>query len=163
MVSFAPILQILKKIRYNRKKWNALIEKIIEKGLSKERISHKWFVKDVIAHITWYEKELLEALEDRSIAESEFWNMSVEDRNEMIFNKTQERTFNEILKESKSAFDDLITKIEAMSNEELNSDVFIKRKSDTRITWDFIGGITFWHYEDHEDLFIERFDLEYEL
>lgn len=153
----------LKKLRYRRKNWDSTVDAIIKKGLEKEMISEKWYVKDVIAHITWYDKELLEALENRSIVESKFWNMSVSDRNEMIFNKTQERTFNEILKESKSTFVDLITKIEAMSNEELNSDVFIKRKSDTRITWDFIGGITFWHYEDHEDLFIECFDLEYEL
>ena len=81
----------------------------------------------------------------------------------MIFDKTQKRTFDEILKESISTFNALTTKIESMSNEELNSDVYIKRKSDTRITWDFIGGITFWHYEDHEDLFIELFDLEYGL
>ncbi len=150
-------------MRYRRKHWDATVDAIIEKGLAEERISDKWFVKDSIAHISWYEKELLDALEKKSIVDSEFWNMSVEDRNEMIFNKTQDRTFDELLKKSKSTFEDLITKTESMSNEELNSDVYIKRKSDTRITWDFIGGITFWHYEDHEDLFIELFDLDYGL
>ncbi len=150
-------------MRYRRKHWDSTIEAIIKKGLEKESISEKWHVKDSIAHITWYEKELLAALENKSIAESEFWNMSVEDRNEMIFNKTQESTFDEILKESKNAFDALLTKIKSLSDEELSSDVYIKRKSGTRITWDFIGGITFWHYEDHEDLFIELFDLDYGL
>ncbi|MCG3253714.1 MAG: hypothetical protein KAX09_07680 [Candidatus Heimdallarchaeota archaeon] len=152
---------LLKKMRYRRKHWDSTVDTIINKGLEGERVSDKWFVKDSIAHIAWYEKELLDALEKKSIVESEFWNMSVKNRNEMIFDKTQERTFDEILKESISTFNALTTKIESMSNEELNSDVYIKRKSDTRITWDFIGGITFWHYEDHEDLFIELFDLEY--
>jgi len=154
---------LLKKLRYRRKHWDSIVDVIIKKGLEKEKISEKWYVKDAIAHITWYEKELIEALENKSIAESVFWNMSVEDRNDMIFDKTQDKTLDEILNESKSIFDALIIKIEMMSNEELNSDVYIKRKSGTRVTWDFIGGITFWHYEDHEDLFIERFDLEYEL
>lgn len=154
---------LLKKLRYRRKHWDSIVDVIIKKGLEKEKISEKWYVKDAIAHITWYEKELIEALENKSIAESVFWNMSVEDRNDMIFDKTQDKTLDEILNESKSIFDALIIKIEMMSNEELNSDVYIKRKSGTRVTWDFIGGITFWHYENHEDLFIERFDLEYEL
>lgn len=154
---------LLKKLRFRRKHWDYTVDAIIKKGLEKEMISEKWYVKDVIAHITWYDKELLEALENRSIAKSEFWNMSVEDRNKMIFDKTQDKTLDEILIESKSVFAALITKIEMMSNEELNSDVYIKRKSGTRVTWDFIGGITFWHYEDHEDLFIEIFGLEYDL
>ena len=46
-------------------------------------------------------------------------------------------------------------------DEDLNSDTYIKRKEGTRITHDFIGGITFWHYEDHEDALIDLFDLEY--
>ncbi|MBK5111981.1 MAG: ClbS/DfsB family four-helix bundle protein [Candidatus Heimdallarchaeota archaeon] len=154
---------LLKKIRYRRKHWDSTVEAIVKKGLEKERISDKWFVKDSIAHITWYEKELLDALEKKSIVESEFWNMSVKDRNEMIFNKTQEKSFDEILEDSRSTFDALLVKIESLSNEELCSDVYIRRKSDTRVTWDFIGGITFWHYEDHEDLFIELFDLDYGL
>ena len=150
-------------MHYRRKHWDSTVEAIIKKGLEKEKISEKWFLKDSIAHISWYEKELLNALENRSIADSEFWNMSIQDRNDMIFQKTQEKSLEGIIEESKSIFDALITKIESLSNEELNSDVYIKRKSDSRITWDFIGGITFWHYEDHEDLLIELFDLDYGL
>ena len=83
------------------------------------------------------------------------------DRNEMIFKNTQEQTLDEVLKESKDIFDNLINKIEDMSDEELNSDDFVKRKTGKRSTWDFIGGITFWHFEDHEDALIECFDLDY--
>ncbi len=153
---------LLKKMRFRRKHWDSTIDTIIKKGLEKEKISDKWYVKDSISHITWYEKELLDALEKKSIVESEFWNMSVKDRNEMIFDKTQERSFDELLKESKSIFEALISKIKTLDYEELNSEVYIRRKSDTRITWDFIGGITFWHYEDHEDHLIELFDLDYD-
>jgi hypothetical protein len=63
---------------------------------------------------------------------------------------------------SKDIFNSLILSIEEMSDEELNSDDFIQRK-EKRITWDFIGGNNFWHYEDHEDALIERFDLDYGL
>ena len=152
---------LLKKLRYRRKQWDATIGRIVKDDLEEEMITNEWSVKDVINHITWYEKELLVALENRSIVESEFWTTPVDDRNEMIFNKTQDKTLHQVLEISKTVFDDLINKIEKMSDEELNSEDFIKRKSAKRITHDFIGGISFWHYEDHEDALIDHFDLEY--
>ena len=151
----------LKKMKYRRKHWDSLIKNIIKKDLDKEKISEKWYFKDVICHITWYDIEVLKALETKSIAESKFWDASISERNEMIFNDTQEITLDRILKESKRVFKDLISKIEDLSDEDLNSDEYIKRKSDKRITWDFVGANNFWHFEDHEDVLIERFDLDY--
>ena len=84
---------------YRRKHWDALIDSIINKGLEREKISEKWFFKDVICHITWYDREILKALETRSIVESKFWNVSIEERNDLIFNETQKITIDEILKE----------------------------------------------------------------
>lgn len=151
----------LKKMKYRRKHWDSLINTIIKKRLDKEKISEKWYFKDVICHITWYDIEVLKALETKSIVESKFWNASISERNEMIFNDTQEITLDKILKESKRVFKDLINKIEDLSDEDLNSDEYIKRKSDKRITWDFVGANNFWHFEVHEDVLIERFDLYY--
>ena len=152
----------LKKMKYRRKHWDSLVGDIISRGLGQEKISDKWFFKDVICHITWYDKEILKALEKKSIVESPFWNVSISERNEMIFNDTQEIDLEEILKESRNTFVALIDKIEELSNEELNSDEYIKRKSGKRETWDFIGANNFWHFEDHEDTLIERFDLDYQ-
>jgi len=111
--------------------------------------------------VTWYDKELVKALDTKSIVGSNFWNVSVSQRNDTIFNDTQKITLDEILKESKTTFNTLVKKIEALKDEDLNSDEYIKRKSDKRITWDFIGANNFWHFEDHEDALVERFDLDY--
>ena len=119
-------------------------------------------MKDVVAHITWYEKELLDGLQKKSIAESKFWNTDVETRNAMIFEETQDRTLEELLAESRNVFERLLKEIETISDDDLNSDVYIKRKEGTRVTHDFIGGLTFWHAEEHEDVLIDLFDLEYE-
>ena len=153
----------VKKMRYRRKHWDALIATIIHKGLDNERVSKKWLLKDVISHITWYDKELLKALETRSIADSIFWNVSVSERNEKIFNETQDVTLDEILDDSARTFNALINKIRGLSDKNLNSDEYIKRKSEKRLTWDFVGANNFWHFEDHEDALIERFDLDYEI
>lgn len=151
----------LKKLRYRRKHWDSTIDTIIANNLENEKISQKWYLKDIIAHITWYEKELLFALEHKSIVESEFWNMKVDERNNVIFTKTQENTLSDILTDSTKVFNNLIAKVEDLTHEDLNSENFVERKEGTRITHDFIGGISFWHYEDHEDALIDRFDLEY--
>ena len=148
-------------MRYKRKHWDYLIDSVIEKGLENEILSEIWSFKDVICHVTWYDKELVKALDTKSIVGSNFWNVSVSQRNDTIFNDTQKITLDEILKESKTTFNTLVKKIEALKDEDLNSDEYIKRKSDKRITWDFIGANNFWHFEDHEDALVERFDLDY--
>jgi hypothetical protein len=130
--------------------------------MENEPVTTKWILKDVIAHISWYEKELLDGLQKKSIAESTFWNSDVETRNAMIFENTQDRTLEELLKDSKSVFERLLKEIETISNDDINSEVYIKRKEGTRVTHDFIGGLTFWHAEEHEDVLIDLFDLDYE-
>ena len=152
---------MLKKMLYKRKQWDLTIDSVFTKRVENELVTQKWYLKDIIAHITWYERELLDALEKRSTAESKFWNMDVEKRNEMIFENTQDQTLTDLLADSKISFDNLVKMIETISDEDLNSDIYIKRKEGTRITHDFIGGITFWHYEDHEDALIDKFNLEY--
>ena len=79
----------------------------------------------------------------------------------MIFDKTQNRTLNELLSESKDIYARLLKEIESISDDDLNSEIYIERKEGTRVTHDFIGGITFWHWEDHEDCLINTFDLDY--
>lgn len=151
----------LKKIRYRRDKWNTLIETIINNGFKEVMISNHWSVKDVIAHITWYDKELTNALQQKSIVDNIFWNMQINKRNEMIFQKTHEQSFEDILKTSQETFNRLIEEIEKLTDIELNVDNYIQRKSDKRITYDFIAGNNFYHYEDHADILIEHFDLDY--
>jgi hypothetical protein len=148
-------------MKHRRKQWDSLVNTIIKRNLDKETISEKWYFKDVICHITWYDKEILKALDTKSIAESKFWNVSISERNKMIFDETQDFTLDKILKESKEVFNALVSEIEKLSDEDLNSEVYIERKHDRRITWDFIGANNFWHFEDHEDALIERFDLDY--
>ena len=152
----------MKKMRYHRKRWDIMIKSIFERQLENEPISQKWCLRDVIAHLTWYEKELLDALEKQSQVDSEFWNMEVEKRNDMIYRKTQEHSLNEIIQESKRTFEELIDVVATISDEDLNSDTYVKRKKGTRVTHDFIGGINFWHYEEHEDVLVNLFDLDYQ-
>jgi hypothetical protein len=59
----------LKKLRYRRRNWNSIINTVIEKGLENEIISKNWYLKDVIAHVTWYEKEVIKAIKMKSIVD----------------------------------------------------------------------------------------------
>lgn len=152
---------LLKKLKHNRKQWDSTIESVIIKQKENELVTKKWVLKDVVAHITWYEKELVDALEKKSIVNSKFWNMEVEPRNVEIFEDTQQYTLMDLIEESRKTFNELVKKIESLSDEQLNSENYIKQKEGTRVTHDYIGGITFWHYEEHQDALIDRFDLDY--
>jgi hypothetical protein len=102
----------LKKIKYRRRNWNRIIDQISERGLNTEIIQKNWYLKDVIAHISWYDKQIVDALMKRSILENKFIFMSFQDRNALIYNNSQEKTLSELLKESRTIFGKLITEIE---------------------------------------------------
>ena len=61
----------LKKIKKRRKNWDALINRIKEQGLDNEIILENWYLKDVIAHISRYDKEIVDALEKKSTSEND--------------------------------------------------------------------------------------------
>jgi hypothetical protein len=89
--------------------------------------------------------------------------MTIDERNKMIFDKTQDITLDEIIIESKKNFAALLKNVETLSDDDLISEDFITFKSERgkRPTFDFIGAQNFWHFEDLEDSIIESFDLNY--
>ena len=152
---------LLKKLSSGHKNLHSIITITIAKGLNNKIISNKWYLKDVIAHLTWYEKETINALITRSMVDNEFWNMSIDDRNELIFKNKHTKSLEEALKDYENTFAKLLSEIERLDDNELNSDDFIKRKSNKRKTYDLILGNSYYHSDDHIDILVEQFDLDY--
>src|SRR5512138_3325239 len=58
-------------------------------------------IKDVIAHVTWYEREMVGLIEGRALAGSELWAKPTNERNALIYEQNRMRPAVEILAEAR--------------------------------------------------------------
>ncbi|MFW9856639.1 MAG: DinB family protein [Candidatus Thorarchaeota archaeon] len=149
--------ELISTMKRERKRWDELIKTLIDSGYANEIIKDKWTLKDVIAHIYWYEFEIVNALRQKSIKNIAFWNESIKKRNLSIFNQTNRLSLEEILKEANKTFAGLIIEVEKLSNDDLKSRSFFK---DSRKTvFRLIMGNSTGHYSEHDHKLIKRFNL----
>ncbi|MFW9778150.1 MAG: DinB family protein [Candidatus Heimdallarchaeota archaeon] len=149
--------EFISTMKRERNRWNLLIKTLIDNGYANEIIKDKWTLKDVIAHIYWYEFEIVNALRQKSIKNIKFWNESIRKRNSFIFSQTNGLSLEKILVEANKTFTNLIIEIEKLSNDDLKSRSFFK---DSRKTvFRLIMGNSTDHYREHDYKLIKRFNL----
>ena len=152
---------LIKKLVYGHDNVNFTFQQIGNLNLQNTIIEKNWLPKDVLAHVTWYMKEVIATLATKSTINSTFWSMSIEDRNNYIFNNTHAQDFQILLNEFEDVFHSLIKSCEILTEENLISEDYISLMKGKRKTFDFILGNVYFHFDDHIDVLIENFDLDY--
>ena len=158
---------LVKKMNYGQSYFDTIIQQIIDKGQANEIITQKWTIKDVLQHLTWYNIEVANALKNKTLAMSDFWKQSIDERNEIIFKSSAKDTLSIVQSKYSSSFQELMNQIERLSNQEINSSTFLelnllKNAGEPRKSFEFIlGNSSPHHYLEHLDDLVERFDLNY--
>ena len=87
-----------------RAEWDALMGRIDEARMTEPGVEGDWSVKDIVAHVTWYEREMVDLLRARALAGSDIWNLPLDERNAAIFEQNRKRTLADVLAESRAVF-----------------------------------------------------------
>ncbi|MFX1282928.1 MAG: DinB family protein [Promethearchaeota archaeon] len=115
-------LQTIQFLKNNHQKLEKVINRLEENQMVEDIISIKWTVKDILAHISAWNLELIKAIDDL-LNNQEPWFTNEEELTEAEFNEleTEKRkawSLNQVLEEWQSSFDELISKIESLSSTE---------------------------------------------
>ena len=133
----------------------SVTQAIQAKGLENDIIDTKWVLKDVLSHLSLYEREAANALKKKTLENNSFYKRTDDDRNEENFNATHNKSFQELLDNSNKVFKDLYSEIEKLTQEELDG----KFPGMTRPVWQFIVGQSYGHYPDHIPKLQKRFNV----
>ena len=95
-------------LKQSRAEWEALLAQVDEERMLQPGAAGKWSVKDVIAHVTWGEREIVSIMRTHVLAGSELWNLSDDERNEIVYQQNRDRPLQEILQEEQQAYADLL-------------------------------------------------------
>lgn len=140
---------LLKTLTETRAEWEALLAQIDEEQMQIPGAAGKWSVKDVIAHVTWGESEIAPVLRTHILAGSDLWDLSDDERNEIMYQQNKDRPLHDIVNEEQQAYTALLEAVQALSDEDLNDPHRFKYMPQEWKSWQLIAGNSFKHYEDH--------------
>jgi hypothetical protein len=109
--------ELLQAIYTARNDWDTLIAQIAPHQLSDPVAPGSWSIKDIIAHITEYDRWLALGLAMRLQKPPQIWldDISLDEFNAILHQQIADRNPEDILLDSKQVFQDLINEVESHS------------------------------------------------
>ena len=150
MPSPITVSQFIDTLQQERAKWNTMIDSIDREDMLTLGVAGEWSLKDVIAHITWHEREMVGLVQAHALVGSELWNLPTDERNAAIYEEIRDQSLEQILKESTQVHQQLLDLLPTLSNEDLtNAGNFPHMPPDWQ-PWRIIAQNTYEHYRQHK-------------
>jgi hypothetical protein len=143
------IKAFLERINAEYNLWQDLIRKISPEDMVQPGICGDWSMKDVIAHIAWYEGEMIPLILQYQLVGSELWALTTDERNQILFEQNRDRSLKDVLKESKKVHADFVQALNNLSDADLVDASHFKDMPGDWVPWKIIAGNSFEHYPQH--------------
>ena len=139
----------LKEYVIVHKRWTDLLNNLTATELEKSGSFENFSIKDLIAHISWYETQMVELLESKSLIGSDLWSFESKKRNQVIFKMNAERNLQDVLIEFNQVSKKIMNLIGDMSEEEMNNPMCYSKMPEEWVPWKVIAENTTAHYKQH--------------
>jgi len=140
---------LIETLRAERKQWETLLAQISEERMVQPGVAGEWSVKDIIAHVMWYERETVGILQQRAFVGSPLWNVSLEERNAAMVAENRHRSLAEVRVEAQHVFEQLILAIQELSEADLNDASSLRNIPPNWLPWQVIASNSYEHYHQH--------------
>jgi hypothetical protein len=134
-----------------RKKWDALLRAFQIEDFEKIGVIAEMSLKNLVAHMSWYEMEMVELLSTRALAGSDLWGLKDDERNQAIYEMNKGRGIEEVLEESAQVYSKLHKELSALTDDQLSNPGAFEGMPDDWVPWKVIAGNSFNHYQQHFD------------
>ena len=141
--------EFVARVRRSRAAWDSLLGDISREEMQKPGFCGDWSLKDVIAHITWYERAMVRLLQARALVGSSLWELPLQERNAAIFNENKDANLEQLLGESQRVFAELTSELDALADDDLDDPARFPGMPLDWKPWRVIASNTYEHYDDH--------------
>jgi uncharacterized damage-inducible protein DinB len=136
--------------RQARAEWDALIAQVPPDKMTQPDVVGRWSIKDLIAHVAWYENEMVNVITTRVFDGSPWWELEdVDERNARIYEQYRDVPLDKVLTDAKAIYQKFIEALMSLSDEELNSASYFRDMPTEWIPWQVIASNCFEHYPQH--------------
>ncbi len=137
------------QVRQARLRWEALLAQLNEARMLQPGVDGDWSVKDIIAHITWHEREMVQVLQARTLVGSDLWDLPLDQRNRAIYEMNSDLSLEEAQVQAAEVYRLLLQELEGLSEDELNNPGRFAGMPPDWQPWQLFAENTYQHYQDH--------------
>ncbi len=143
--------ELIQAINTARKEWDTLIAQIPHHRLSEPVAEGAWSIKDIIAHVTEYDRWLALGLALRLQKPPQIWldDISLDQFNAALHQQIAGRDPDDIIMDSNQVFQDLIHEVDAHSEAYLFGTHRVEGVPDEVIPYQILKSESYGHYHDH--------------
>ncbi len=141
--------EFLNRLQGARQKWDQFVAAVPAEKFTSSMNPGKWSMKDTVAHITWYDREMVDVLRTRTIAGSDWWNLPLDERNQLIYEQFRDLPVEEILRQHRQIYAELWQLAKLLDDEDLNDPARFKDMPAEWKPWEMIASNTYDHYLEH--------------
>ncbi|HRQ22907.1 MAG TPA: NUDIX domain-containing protein [Anaerolineales bacterium] len=150
--------QLLENLKSKRHRWDMMLNVINMARMDESGAAGHWSVKDIVSHITAYERWLVEwltaALQNTFPSPSPLDDADIERRNARIYELTRSLSVEQVLADARQTFDALLAVIEALPgkyfDDPQSAEWFMKPYwSKMKTVPDAVINLSSDHYEEH--------------
>ncbi len=151
----------VKMILSARSSLDSMLSKFTREQMEVQGAGNEWTVKDIIAHIAWYENEMVSLLRQHTLEGSEWWNLPLQERNASIYSNARNEELNDVMENEAQTYKRMLKLLEGLDEQEINDpSAFSGMPSDWQ-PWSVIASNTYEHYQDHFDQLEELLNIQF--
>jgi uncharacterized damage-inducible protein DinB len=139
----------LRKVRDGRTQWDARMAQFDDRQMLQVAGSGSWSLKDILAHLTWHEREMVGLLRGRALAGSELWNLPLEQRNAAIYAQIRDQSLEQARAEAREVWEQLDRQLNTLTEDDLNDPARFAGMPAEWAPWQILADNTYLHYRDH--------------
>ncbi len=140
-------------MRKARADWEALLTEAGESRLTEPGVEGDWSLKDIIAHLTYFETwttaNVLAFQRGEPRPKPEYTGLDVDEENARIYERNRAKPLEAVLRDSQVSFQRSIEAVQGLRDEDLYDPEFTRKAGVDWKIMDLIEGDTFGHYQDH--------------
>jgi hypothetical protein len=140
---------LLLNLQNGRRQWHQIWRGIDLFGTSSPRRPGEMSLRDILYHIAWYEREMVDLMKQRTLDGSSWWNLPVDERNVHIFTEGKTISLLQAWRLEEQAFTELLAQLQTLRDEELEDARFFKDMPADWKPWQVIASNTYEHYVEH--------------
>ena len=140
---------LVSSVRDGRIAWRALLKRFDQTQMVTLHLPDGRTPKDVAAHVTWYEKQVVGVLRARALVGSDLWDVSLAERNAAIHEENKDRPLLDVLSESERVFAELVGLLGMLQEADLRDPARFPGMPDDWEPWKLIVENTYEHYTGH--------------
>ncbi len=145
--------QLLEVMRTARSNWEALLAEVGEERLTEPGVEGDWSLKDIIAHITYYETWAANCLmairRGEPLPQPEYKGLGIDERNALIYERQRALPLADVLRDSQISFQRSIESVQGLHDKDLHDLEFTHAYGVDWTIHDLLAGDTYEHYQDH--------------